>query len=181
MGFPDSLLSNQWTDGEFLTAAKLSARIDAWLNALATRLLSIGGSQLMAQQTSGQTAWNGAAFVPVVNMTASIDPAAAFSSNAWTIPATGNYDVSAMVSIANGGTGRTRTGVGIGINGSVTPYIQNLAVGSATVGTATLTTIGVPFTLGQVVGLLAYHDASSPLATTVSTQTFSYLRISRVS
>lgn len=34
MAFPDSALSNQWTDGEALTAAMLNARIDARLNAL---------------------------------------------------------------------------------------------------------------------------------------------------
>lgn len=181
MAFPDDDLSNQWIDGENLGQAKLNPRIDQKLNLLAQRLRAIGGSQLMAQQTAGQTAWTSAAFVIVTSMTASIDPAGAFASNVWTVPATGQYDISAMVSIANGGTGRTRTGVGISINGSVTPYIQNLAVGSATVGTATLPSIGVPLTAGQTVGLLAYHDASSTLGTTVSTQTFSFLRISRVS
>ena len=59
MAFPDTLLSNQWgadTDPpSFIAPSTMNGRIDAWLNALATRLMSNGGGWLYGE-TEGTTA-----------------------------------------------------------------------------------------------------------------------------
>lgn len=184
MGFPDTDLANQWTDGEFLNQAKLNPRIDTNLNLLAQRFRAAGGSQLMAAQTSAQTGWiNGGNFVLVTSMAASLDPAGAFASNVWTVPTTGTYDIDACAALATGGTGRARTGVGISINGSntVTPGVISAAV-SGTASCAVLPPVGLALTAGQTVGLLAFHDATTAIGTVVSgTSFYSFLRITRVS
>lgn len=53
MAFPDTLLSNQWgndTDAPtFIPPSLMNARVDQWLNALATRLASVGAGFLYGE------------------------------------------------------------------------------------------------------------------------------------
>lgn len=59
MAFPDTLLSNQWgadTDPpSFIAPSSMNTRIDQWLNALATRLMSNGGGWIYGE-ADGTTA-----------------------------------------------------------------------------------------------------------------------------
>ena len=187
MGFPDTDLPNQWTDGEFLGQAKLNPRIDGNLNLLAQRLRALGGSQLAAHQTVANTAWiNAGAFVLATGMTADLDPAGTFASNVWTVPSggTGVYDISAQGCMNIGGTSRTRTGIGISINGSLTPLVNAMyaVVTTGSAGSnASIPPVGVSLTAGQTVGLLLFHDATTAIGSIVSGGSYSYLRITRVS
>jgi hypothetical protein len=46
MAFPDTPISNQWTDAESLNAAKMYARVDTNLNLLAARVANSGWTNL---------------------------------------------------------------------------------------------------------------------------------------
>jgi hypothetical protein len=184
MAFPDDDLSNQWVDPEFLGQVKLNARIDQKLNLLAQRLRAIGGNQLGAHQTTAQSI-PASTWTLLTNMTADLDPSAAFASNAWTIPATGQYEVSGQLALAIGGTARTRTVVGISIGSVISPNPAIVSeAAAATAGTGTMASI-VPyvfsFTAGQTVALAAFHDATAAVSTVITSGFVSYLRISRVS